>query len=117
MRYLSYLVIFLITSSCSHSNAYKDATYDDMKRNLEADIPVGTSTSDAEVRLRQRGFEATRMTDASFVCNDGQVRKHLDYLYGDRYDGGVVHRRWQVALVLKEDAIVEILVSTGLVGP
>ncbi len=44
-------------------------------------------------------------------------RRGLDCIYGDRSDGWVVQRRWQVALVHEDGKLTEVLASTGLVGP
>jgi hypothetical protein len=89
----------------------------EMKQALSAEIPVGTSVTDAEARLRTRGFRISRMTNASF-SDQGRVREHLDYVYGDMSEGvGLVSRRWQVAVVHQHGAVTEVSVSTGLVGP
>ena len=89
----------------------------EMQQALSAEIPVGTSVTDAESRLRTRGFRVSRMTNASF-SDQGGIREHLDYVYGDMSEGvGLVIRRWQVAVVHQHGAVTEVSVSTGLVGP
>lgn len=109
----SVLLVAAVSGCCQVD---KDQTANEMKGKLESAIPVGTSANAAEARLRERGFEVVRMTDASFV--EGQhVREHADFIYGDRMDGCIVKRRWQVAAVLNGDSVSEIVVSTGLEGP
>jgi hypothetical protein len=65
-------------------------------------------------------FACTFKHDESFLSQSG-TRRHIDFLYCTRSDGGPgswpVERRWQVALVCKYNAVVETLVSGGLIGP
>jgi hypothetical protein len=62
--------------------------------------------------METEGFQCRREANARFLDRDG-----LDYVYCDRYEGGIVKRRWQVAAVYREGKVVEVLASTGLVGP
>ena len=77
-----------------------------------SEIPLGTSVEDAARFMEREGFACTRETNAEFLN-----RKGLDYIRCDRSEGGVVARRWQVAVVHKDGKVVEIITSTGLVGP
>ncbi len=74
--------------------------------------PVGTPVDDAQKFMEREGFSCSRSTNAAFLD-----RKGLDYIYCDRSEGGIVQRRWQVAVVHKDGKVVEVLASTGLVGP
>jgi hypothetical protein len=74
--------------------------------------PVGTPIDDAQRFMEREGFDCRRETNAEFLD-----RKGLDYIYCDRSEGGVVRRRWQVALVHRDGQITEVIASTGLVGP
>src|SRR5713101_3012007 len=75
-------------------------------------IPVGTSLADAERFMQSEGFKCSQTTNGEFLGHRG-----LDYLYCDRSDGGIVQRRWQVAIVHGDGKVSEVLASTGLVGP
>lgn len=88
------------------------ATAAEMKQHIEAEIPSGTSVDVATERLRAMHFDVSLKTGADWGGRDG-----IDYVYGDRREGGVVFRRWQVALFVEDDAVVDIDVSTGMVGP
>jgi hypothetical protein len=75
-------------------------------------IPVGTPIEDAERFMEREGFACVRATQAEFLD-----RKGLNYIYCDRTEGGIVQRRWQVAVVHKDGEVTEIITSTGLIGP
>lgn len=76
-------------------------------------VPVGTPVDDAQRFMEREGFKCSRSTNAEFLD-----RKGLDYIYCDRSEGsGFVQRRWQVAVVHRDGKVVEVLASTGLVGP
>ena len=76
------------------------------------EVPVGTTAEDAAEFLGQEGFACTRKTNADFLD-----RKELEYIYCDRSEGGMVKRRWQLAVVIKDGRVAEIITCTGLVGP
>jgi hypothetical protein len=76
-------------------------------------VPVGTPVEDAQRFMEREGFACSRSTSAAFLD-----RKGLNYVYCDRSEGsGWVQRRWQVAIVHRDGRVVEVLASTGLVGP
>lgn len=75
-------------------------------------IPIGTPIDDAQRFMEWEGFACSRSTNAKFLNREG-----LDYVYCDRSEGGAVQRRWQVAVVYRDGKVVEVLASTGLVGP
>jgi hypothetical protein len=62
--------------------------------------------------MEQHGFTCAVVTNGSF----GTIRS-IDYVYCDRREGSVVKRRWQAALILANDRVSEVHVTTGLVGP
>ncbi len=75
-------------------------------------VPIGTPVDEARRFMEREGFQCRRKANAEFLDRGG-----LDYLYCNRYEGGIVKRRWQVAVVHREGKVVEVLASTGLVGP
>lgn len=75
-------------------------------------VPIGASVDDAQRFMEREGFACSRRTNADFPGRQG-----LDYLHGDRSEGSVVSRRWQVAVVHRDGKVTEVLASTGLVGP
>jgi len=103
-------VLLLLLVGCSRDTGTKTATA--MQHRLELEIPAGTSVADAEARLKQQGFTVWRETDASWGD-----REQVSYLYGDLSEGGIVKRRWQVAVFHENDAVTGIDVATGRVGP
>jgi hypothetical protein len=94
----------------------KDAA--SMKAVLQKRLPVGTSLGKARLFMEQEGFKCSLAHKESF-SEEGVVREGIDFLYCDRDDrvGVLVIRRWQVALVLSQDSVSEVLVSVGLIGP
>ncbi len=74
--------------------------------------PIGAAPTSAVAFLEAEGFTCMPRRDAAFLD-----REHIDYLYCDRSSGAPVARRWQVAIVERAGAVVEVLSSTGLIGP
>ena len=63
--------------------------------------------------MELQGFKCSDRIDSPFGG-----RQHLNYLYCERNDGGtVVDRRWQVALVLQDSKVDEVLITSSLAGP
>jgi hypothetical protein len=83
-----------------------------MVETILSQIPVGTPVDDAQRFMEREGFKCSRSIGESFGDHKG-----LDYIYCDRSEGLVVQRRWQVALVHRNGKVIEVLASTGLVGP
>lgn len=102
--------VLLVMTGCSPPNATQ--TVAAMKSKLTAAIPVGTSVSVAKSRLKARGFAITPENNAAWGD-----RKRANYIYGSMYVGGVVRRRWQVAVFYHNGLVTDIDVKTGLVGP
>jgi hypothetical protein len=75
-------------------------------------VPIGTTVDEAQRFMEGEGFQCRREANTKFLDRGG-----LDYLYCNRYEGGIVKRRWQVAVVHRGGKVVEVLASTGLVGP
>ncbi|GEM_PF-1841470 len=86
-----------------------------MKHYLNQKIPVGTPVNVARQILQSKRFEVSLEFGQAFT-EEGKVRRNLDYLYGDRHDGFIFQRRWQVAVVFKENKVTEILVSTAIIA-
>jgi len=107
-------VLAAITGCSSTRSVTRDI--EEPPRMVEAvlgQIPIGTPVDDAQRFMEREGFQCSRSTNEAFLD-----RKGLDYLCCDRSEGsGVVQRRWQVAVVHRDGKVVEVLASTGLVGP
>ena len=84
----------------------------DMTRAVSAKVPVGASVEDAQRFMEREGFTCS----ATVNGNWGDC-KGMDYLYCDRTEGGLVSRRWQVAVVHANGKVTEVLANTGLIGP
>ncbi len=89
---------------------------EDPARMIEAVLkqaPVGTPVADAKKFMEREGFHCKPMTNQPFGDRTG-----LDYIDCERIEGGTaVQRRSQVAVVHRDGKVVEVLASTGLVGP
>ncbi len=107
------LAIFaaIALSACSHGEKLSDQPGVAASQ-IKHWVPLGTAARDALRDMRQHGFVCSTVTNGTF----GHVRG-VDYLYCGRSSGGIVHRRWQAALVLIDGKVSEVQVTTGLVGP
>lgn len=82
------------------------------KTQFEKLLPTGTSRIDAEKLLTKKGVRHA-LQHGSFG-----TESFPDYIYCDYSDSGFpVFRRWQAALVLKDDKVVDYRVTFGLIGP
>jgi hypothetical protein len=86
----------------------------DMIRILSTRLPAGTPLDTAQAFMEGEGFECSLKAKGQFGEHQG-----IDYLYCDRSeDSGMflVSRRWQVAIIVRDEKVAEIEASTGLVG-
>src|SRR5262245_34761314 len=74
--------------------------------------PVRTPVEAAERFMAHEGVTCARQPDAAPIGRPG-----MGYVYCDRFEGLGIKRRWQVAVVHRDGKVVEVLASTGLVGP
>jgi hypothetical protein len=76
-------------------------------------VPIGTSRVDAEARLDKLGVEHSIQHGSSAFGN------FPEYIYCNYAvnDTGYVAKRWQAALVLQQDRVVDCQVTFGLVAP
>lgn len=88
------------------------------KQQIQNLIPLGTTATNAELTMKQNGFECSVRNDG-FIDASKVVNKGVFFIYCDKSQsaGWPVVRRYQVALVLADDKVTEIDLSTGLVGP
>jgi hypothetical protein len=108
-------VILAALASCTNTRSItRDIS--EVPRMMEAVLaqaPVGTPIAEVQSFMEREGFKCSLCTNDAFLD-----RKGLDFIYCDRFDGGgFVKRRWQVAVVYRDGKVVEVLASTGLVGP
>jgi hypothetical protein len=107
------ILLTVLTSFSSGGTVTSNITEpSQMVKTVLARAPVGSSIDKAQSFMEKEGFKCSRQTNATF-----QNRQGIDYVYCDRQRGAVVVRRWQVALVQKENKVVEVLANTGLIGP
>jgi hypothetical protein len=86
----------------------------DMIRILSTRLPAGTRLETARAFIEGEGFKCSLKTNGRFGDREG-----IDYLYCDRSEASgmfLVSRRWQVAIIIRDENVVEVDVSTGLVG-
>lgn len=105
-------VSFLVGCITTPSVTRGLTTSADMANQISAKVPTGTPVDDAQEFMEREGFTCTRTANG-----DWGERKGLDYLYCDRTEGGVVSRRWQIAIVHADGKVTEVLANTGLIGP
>lgn len=94
---------------------YEDTV--EMKTEILRYIPIGSSLEKARDILQKNELKYKMKTDASF--SDGKtLKKHMDYLYFEKSTtgNGLIRKRWQFAIVYKDDKITAILVSFGRIG-
>ena len=114
MRRACLILLLLAAASCTSSRAGTRGIEEppQMVAAVLGRIPLGTPVEEAQGFMEREGFRCSRIANAAFGERNG-----LDYVYCDRTEGTVVSRRWQVALVYRDGLVVEVLASTGLVGP
>lgn len=110
MRIACLALAFASVAGCSVTGGIEEPPR--MVEAVLAKVPVGTPVDDAQRFMEREGFKCSCSTNEQFLD-----RKGLDYIYCDRSVGGIVQRRWQVAVVHKDGKVVEVLASTGLIGP
>ncbi|HEY1187068.1 MAG TPA: hypothetical protein VGE74_05390 [Gemmata sp.] len=114
MRIACLVLLIASHTGCTSSRAVTRGIEEPprMVEAILAHVPLGTPVEDAQRFMEREGFKCSRRTSADFLD-----RKSLDYIYCDRSESSVVSRRWQVAVVYRDGKVVEVLASTGLVGP
>jgi hypothetical protein len=86
-------------------------------------VPLGSNSEDGQRFLANYGFECHTVTGGSFVPEAPPPElgkwQNIDYVYCDLRQRVRLQlvRRWQVSLVQREGRLIEIGVSTGLLGP
>jgi hypothetical protein len=80
---------------------------------IQSWVPIGTSLVEARRIMGQHQFTCAVMKNSRFAD-----LKDIDFLYCDRHSPGgtLLVRRWQVALILSNDQISEVRVTSDLVG-
>ena len=96
-------------------------TAKDMRRELEKQIPIGSSITGAQQILQANGFRCTLKQQQSFVemTDNKSILEHsnIDFLLCDKSDHLLVNTRfWQVA-VLHQGGVVVDLLSTVAKSP
>lgn len=81
---------------------------------LVSRIPIGTPESMAKITMEENLFVCYEVRQGEFLA-----QKNIDYLYCDRsdYKSFLIYRRWQIAFILKNKKVNDIIVSTGILGP
>ncbi len=107
----SFVILLLAMCGCSHEERLSEQQ-SVAGSQIEHWVGPGTSLIEARRIMQEHGFTCSVVTNGSF----GDLRG-ADYLYCDYSSGGAVRRRWQAALLLANQQVTEIRVTTGLVGP
>jgi hypothetical protein len=86
-------------------------------------VPVGTSVQEAMKFMEHEGFACTLRRNGTFCeqrgHDPGEKHEGIDFLECHRVQnaGFLMSRVWEVALVLKNDRVTDILVSHWFDGP
>lgn len=97
------------------SNKMKFTNSDEKDRQLiMKSIPIGSSLDYASKIMNENGFECNYIENGEFLN-----RSHINYLYCDRYEtiNLLITRRRQIAIILSNYKVSEIMIATGLLGP
>lgn len=109
-------MFFISGCGLSHRRILFTENPSETRDNILRVIRRGTPVPDAKKTMEQYGFKCAMKKDKPFSANK-QYYERLNYLYCDKERGIVVSRRWQVAFVYRKNAVTDVLVSTGLIGP
>ena len=94
-----------------------------MKQEIAKQIPIGSNIKDAKRIMEANGFKCKLEEQGSFAemgKDERFVRRHdnVDFLYCDKEKGGFIcSRRWQIAIVHKDDIVSDIFVSISQTCP
>jgi hypothetical protein len=104
--------ISLLTTDRTITRNINDAP--EMRNTIMNAVPIGSQIAAAQVFMMKNDFSCRLETNATFGNQSG-----IDFLYCDKQAGvdRVVGRRWQVALLEKDGKVLDVLVTTGFLGP
>ena len=105
------LGFFMTFAGCSREKHLSTDPFE-AEAQIQGWVPVGCSSTDARLIMGQHGFTCSPFTNVEFGIHRG-----VDHMLCERRDGRITHQRWQATLVLVEDKIWKVQVTTGLVGP
>src|SRR5262245_38532052 len=121
------LVALTLFCGCAHSNqiTWQIGNADDMRSALLQHVPSGTTAEEAKKFMATEGFTCKMKTDGVFyerrAFNDaGKKHEGIDFIQCTRVQSAGdawVSRRWNVALVLANDRVTDVLVACHLDGP
>ncbi len=101
--------------SCQRETRIKlDERAENTRETLLSHIPIGSNDMFAKKTMEDNIFSCKYTKKGEFL-----EKKNIDFLYCDREDqkGFLISRRWQIAIILKNNIVEDIQVSTGLSGP
>ena len=91
-----------------------------VEREILRVVPLQSDVTQAKATMEQNGFACTQMKDEEFATFvNGRQITHLKakFLYCDREQGWIIQKRWQIAIVHRDNRVVEVHASYGLTGP
>ena len=101
--------------SCQFNSGIKlDESADKTRETLLTHIPLGSNDMFAKKTMEDNNFSCKHIKKGEFL-----EKRNIDFLYCDHEDqkGFLISRRWQIAIILKNNIVEDIQVSTGLSGP
>ncbi len=111
MRSTLTLILLLAVSGCSSAD-HLSAQPSQAEAQILLWIPVGTAVADAQSIMEKHHFTCSTIRNGKWGSEAG-----IDYLYCDYTSGEpFVKRRWQAALILVDNKVSSVSVSTALIG-
>ena len=120
LKFLSCIAFAVLLTGCSSKPAGMTLSDEPIiaKQQIQNLIPLGTTATNAELMMKQNGFRCS-VRSGDFIDESNVVNKGGFFIYCNKSQsaGWPVLLRYQVALVLTDDKVTKIYLSTGLVGP
>jgi hypothetical protein len=133
MKAIGFAILIVFVGGCAGS---RTVTYDiqDPDRMVEAVLrlaPVGTPIDEAQSMMEREGFKCSRITNGEFNetirgerradrrdLRGEEQRKGLDYVSCCRFERRLIgYSTWEVALVHRDDKVVDVLPQIRHYGP
>ena len=114
LRFILSMLSTIFISCQSETRIKLDERVENTRETLLSHIPIGSNDMLAKKTMEDNIFSCKYIKKGEFL-----EKKNIDFLYCDREDqkGFLISRRWQIAIILKNNIVEDIQVSTGLSGP
>jgi hypothetical protein len=118
-KMLAFLVLIaLLLSGCNRNDLSTSKA--EAGAQIETWVPSGTSVADAQEIMKNHNFECSMVTNETFYVQSNHTSyavSNLDYLYCVRRKGGLIHTRWQGALIVTNGKTSRLELNVEFTGP